>query len=125
MLATPVCAELSEQEREQKEAELEKLRSHISSLRNDIDSTRTLHNSVSKELQKTEVAIGKRINNLKQLNRKLDKQTKLLEDCNREKAEFEKNSDDLATSIMNAFGECKEENRKLQKENERLKSRLK
>ena len=90
MLATPVCAELSEQEREQKEAELEKLRSHISSLRNDIDSTRTLHNSVSKALQKTEVAIGKRVNNLKQLNRKLRRQHKQLKKLFKDKRQYEK-----------------------------------
>jgi hypothetical protein len=50
---------------------------------------------------------------LKQLNRKLEKQTTLLEDCRREKAESEKNSDELTTEIMNAFGECKEENKRL------------
>ena len=70
--------ELTEAERTQKKHELEKLRSDISLLRNKIDSTRILHRAESKALQKTEVAIGQRINNLKQLNRKLKRQQRQL-----------------------------------------------
>jgi len=97
LLAAPAYAdsgaalkELSKEEREQKETELEKLRSHISSLRNDIDSTRTRHNSVNKELQKTEVAIGQRVNNLKQLNHKLKQQQRQLNKLYKDKRQHEK-----------------------------------
>lgn len=90
LLIAPVHADLSDEEREQKQAELEKLRSHISSLRDDIDSTRTLHSSVSQELQTTEVEIGKRVNNLKQLNRKLKRQQRQLNSLYKDKREHEK-----------------------------------
>ena len=55
---------------------------------------------------------------LKKVNRKLEKQTKLLEDCRQEQELFKKNSDTLTTEIMNALAECKEENNRLK---ERLK----
>lgn len=90
LLFAPAYADLSDEEREQKQVELEKLRSHITSLRSDINSTRTLHSSVSQELQKTEVEIGKRINNLKQLNRKLKRQQRELNNLYKDKRKHEK-----------------------------------
>jgi septal ring factor EnvC (AmiA/AmiB activator) len=83
-------AELTEQQREQKEIELKKLRQSISSLRQDIVTTRSKHSSVSKALKKTEVAIGQRVRNLKRLNRQLDQQGKKLKQLYREKRQHEK-----------------------------------
>jgi len=82
--------ELSDEERKQKQAELEKLRSHISSLRKDIDSTRTRHSSASKKLQSTETAIGQRIKNLKKFDRKLKQQQRRLEKLYKDKHQYEK-----------------------------------
>jgi flagellar basal body-associated protein FliL len=62
---------------------------------------------------------------IQQLNRQLDKKIKLLEECSRKQAEVRKESDELTTSLMQAFGECKQENLRLQKENEALKAKIK
>jgi septal ring factor EnvC (AmiA/AmiB activator) len=113
MLAMPAHVNsinnLSDKEREQKARELKVLRETISELRQDIDSTRSLHSSVSKELQKTEVAIGKRINNLKQLNRKLKRQKQRLNKLYKDKQHHEKDlanhrsllAEQLRTAYMN------------------------
>lgn len=90
----PSYGALSEQEREQKQAELKALRENISVLRKDIDSTRTQHSSASNELQKTEVAIGKTVNNLKQLDRKLKRQKRHLQKLYKDKKRHEQ---ELAT----------------------------
>jgi len=62
---------------------------------------------------------------LKQLNRQLDEQIKLLEECREEKEKFEKDSKELTSSIMTSFSECSKENLQLQKGNEKLKAKLK
>ncbi len=62
---------------------------------------------------------------LKRLNRELDKQIKLLEECRQKWAQSKKNSDKLTASIMEALGECNRENLKLKEENEGLKAKLK
>jgi septal ring factor EnvC (AmiA/AmiB activator) len=83
-------ASLSDEEREQKQAELKVLRESISSLREEIDSTRTLHSSANRELQKTEVAIGRTVKNLKRLNRKITQQKRRLKKLYQEKRQNEK-----------------------------------
>jgi septal ring factor EnvC (AmiA/AmiB activator) len=90
LLSVPVQAQLTDHERAQKKAELEKLRKTISSLRKEIDSTRSLHTSVNRQLEKTEVAIGKRVNNIKQINRKLARQKRQLRKLFSEKRQHEK-----------------------------------
>ena len=83
-------ASLSDEEREQKQTELKALRENITSLRKEIDSTRTLHSSANRELQKTEVAIGRAVKNLKRLNRKINQQKRRLKKLYKEKRQNEK-----------------------------------
>ncbi|MEJ2142247.1 MAG: peptidoglycan DD-metalloendopeptidase family protein [Gammaproteobacteria bacterium] len=81
---------LSDQEREQKQAELKVLRKNISSLQEEINSTRTRHSNASRELQKIEMAIGKTVSNLKQINQKYRQQQKRLKKLFKEKRHHEK-----------------------------------
>lgn len=61
---------------------------------------------------------------LKRLNKQLEKQKKLLEDCRTEQQEYEENAKMLNDSMMYSFSECREENLRLRQEIEDLEARL-
>jgi len=68
----------SDDDQEQREQALQTLKIKIKNIRNELDEVRSLHDKVRQELRETEVNIGKRVNNLYQLKRKLKKQNKRL-----------------------------------------------
>lgn len=110
-------ASLSDADRERKQAELKVLRKNISSLKEEIESTRTRHSIASKELQKIEVAIGKTVYNLKQINTKYRQQQKRLKKLFAEKQQHEKDlsvqRDLLAEQLRTAYKNGRQEYLKL------------
>ena len=67
-----------EDEQQQRQQELETLKTKIKNIRKELDEVRSLHDKVSQELRTTEDNIRKRVTNLKQLKRKLRRQDKRL-----------------------------------------------
>ncbi len=83
-----------DENREQREQELQQLKVKIKSLRSELDEVRTLHDKVRQELRATEISISKRVKNLNQLKRKLRRQNKRLRQLQIQRRELKK---DLAT----------------------------
>lgn len=77
-------------DQEQQEQELQQLKIKIKKIRNELDEVRTLHDKVRQELRTTETNIGKRVNNLSQLKRKLRHQNKRLRELQQQRKELNK-----------------------------------
>lgn len=75
-------------DQEKQEQELQKLKVKIKNIRNELDQVRTLHDKVRQELRTTETNIGKRVNNLYQLKRKLRHQNKRLRALQKQRKEL-------------------------------------
>lgn len=73
-----------------KEQELQKLKIKIKNIRNELNQVRSLHDRIRDELRITEVNIGKRVNNLNQLKRKLRNQNKRLRKLQRQRKKLNK-----------------------------------
>jgi len=69
---------LDEEQQEQRQEELERLKVKIKGIRSELDEVRSLHDKVRQDLRTTEIDINKRVNSLKQLKRKLRYQNKRL-----------------------------------------------
>ena len=67
-----------DEEEQQRQEELNELKVKIKAIRDELDQVRGLHDKVRQELRETEISISKRVNNLKQLKRKLRSQNKRL-----------------------------------------------
>jgi len=80
----------SDDDQEQREQALQTLKIKIKNIRNELDEVRSLHDKVRQELRETEVNIGKRVNNLYQLKRKLKKQNKRLAELQQQRKELKK-----------------------------------
>lgn len=83
-----------EEDQEAKAKELAKLRKQIHSLRDELDQTKSLHDSVRAELRQLEREIGERIRELKKIKRQLRQSTKKLITFKKQQQEYQK---DLAT----------------------------
>ena len=80
-------------DQEQQEQELQQLKLKIKKIRNELDEVRTLHDRVRQELRTTETNIGKRVNNLYQLKRKLRYQNKRLRKLQKQRKDLKKDLD--------------------------------
>ena len=67
-----------EDEEQQRQEELDNLKIKIKAIRDELDQVRGLHEKVRQELRETEINISQRVNNLRQLKRKLRYQNKRL-----------------------------------------------
>ncbi len=103
--------------REQREQELQQLKTKIKNIRSELDKVRTLHDKVSQELRTTEINISKRVNNLNQLKRKLRRQNKRLRQLQKQRRELNKDlvtqRDLLGQQVRTAYTIGKQEYLKL------------
>jgi len=102
---------------QQRQQELEQLKAKIKTVRKELDEVRNLHDKVRQELRNTEINIGKRVNNLKQLKRRLRYQNKRLRKLQRQRKGLKKDlalqRDLLGQQVRTAYTIGKQEYIKL------------
>lgn len=88
------CVFAQSAEQQQKARELAQLRKKISALRDEMNQTKSLHDSVNAELRQLESDIGKRVKALKSIKHQLRQSNQKLNDLKTQQSQYQK---DLAT----------------------------